>query len=311
VAGGSIVLGNGGNDFQSGSVTARSSTSREGKIDQPRFELGGQFAVKSEELPLLSRVELTGTGVELTGTGLNIGNSGATLTVPGFNSLGAAKIDVGIEADLVRLNAESIVTGANYMVARYSATRLRGVEYQLPGLAITMQGFSDQAFGAVGDRAAAATGNGPGLKVLVGYSAERETVGWVVSFPGSYDDPQGLADRRKQGALISLSGPVVNNRYRFAAPDVTSTVSIFYNMETPLSPGQLGALSSIDALTERLRREQIERSVSTENVSRDLREGVIVEVGAGPAATTGSEGIRLPQICAPAPGGLACPVPAK
>ncbi len=46
--------------------------------------------------------------------------------------------------------------------------------------------------------------------------------------------------------------------------------------------------------------------MSTENVAKDLREGVIVEVGAGPAATTGSEGIRLPKICPPAAGGLSC-----
>jgi hypothetical protein len=42
-----------------------------------------------------------------------------------------------------------------------------------------------------------------------------------------------------------------------------------------------------------------------------LREGVIVEVGAGPAATSGSEGIRLPQICPTAAGGLSCAAPAR
>jgi hypothetical protein len=177
--------------------------------------------------------------------------------------------------------------------------------------------YTSEALGSTsnGDRAQAANGNGPGLKVVVGYStAAAGSVGWMVAFPGLYKAAPGTDDVTLQNflnarALISLSGPVAQGLYSFASPDTVATVPIYYNLDAPLTPAQRDALGAIDNLSEKLRREQVERSVSTENVARDLREGVIIEVGAGPAATTGSEGIRLPKICPPAAGGLSCSGP--
>jgi hypothetical protein len=179
-------------------------------------------------------------------------------------------------------------------------------------------GSTPGAFGsAEGERSAAAAGNGPGLKVVVGLNTQAASTGWMLAFPNNYkgsSDPQALSDLqalRQARMLVSLSGPVAQGGYKFASPDTVATNVIFYNLDAPMSPAQRDALSAIDNLAEKLRREQIERSVSTENVARDLREGVIVEVGAGPAATSGSEGIRLPQICPTAAGGLSCAAPAR
>ncbi|MBL8350418.1 MAG: hypothetical protein JNL87_08870, partial [Burkholderiaceae bacterium] len=284
--------------------------------------LNGQIAARSARTPagvtelaaadnrILSRIEINGNSIHL-------GDSGATVNVSGFKD----NLKVGLEADLVRLGAEAITTGDHYIVARYRATSLAPFEYQLPGLVIGMRSpekyVQDQSFGAIGDREGSALGEGPGLKVVLGYDANLpESIGWAVLVPGDFKtsptehnggSQEALAAFRARAARVSFSGPVeARPKYTFSAPGVEVNVPVFYNGQTPLNPAQRGALSAIVGLQEKLRREQLERAVSTENVARDLREGVIVEVGAGSAATTGNQGIREPEACAPAAGAMSC-----
>jgi hypothetical protein len=312
-SGGSIVLGNRLNELgnaSGASVSARSAGSA--GIGTPQFVLGGNRAAGAETLPILSIVELKGIAV-------NVGDSKQVVDVPLYNARDPSKrVNVGIEADLVRLSSKKLVTDSNYVVARYSATPSKTRANQLPGLAITMQAYeNDGDFGSTsGDETALFAGEGNGIKVVVGYpdvSKKIKSLGYVALFPSkiypngqAVDEGQSLQILLNRPAYISFTGPVKNEYYSLTSFNVPDNPRIVDNGKAPLLGGATEALSSVVSLQEKLRREQVERSVSTENVARDLREGVIVEVGAGPAATTGSEGIRLPQICPPSTGGLAC-----
>ena len=87
---------------------------------------------------------------------------------------------------------------------------------------------------------------------------------------------------------------------------VQTEIPLFYNNVLPATPQLTGSLSAVASVSESARRQGLEEAVRTENVAQRVRSGVIAEVGPGRPATVGSQGLRPPVGCVPAPGGLSC-----
>jgi hypothetical protein len=248
------------------------------------------------------------------GTGtINIGNAG-TVTIPLYSSGGGSLTQgAGIYSNWVRLSGNSVKTGPNFIIANYGANTLYGtMQNQAPGLVLNMKiGSTPGSFGDPGANSPA-SGTGNGIYAVVGYDSaqtQQQTSGYVLIVPNTYSgsSPDGLALFRSNGAYVALNGPVqVPNVYGVFAPGVDVTVPVYYNGQTPAQSFLVESIASIVALQEKVRSDKYEEAVSTENVAHDLRDGVIVEVGLGGAATSGDEGIMRPPVCAPIDQSMQC-----
>ncbi|MBT9489225.1 MAG: hypothetical protein IV093_17105, partial [Rubrivivax sp.] len=323
---GSITLDSPANSFDTGTVSARTGFSSTGISLVP--ELALRVPGTGEDYNL-SRITLAGSVIR-------IGASGETVTVESYSHQRDRNFTVvGIEADLVRLRAPVIQTkgGTNdlapYIIARYSAVPGKPTDNQIPGLVIGIpkingakSGFDIGASSESGP-VDNSIGESRGLRIIVGHKpTQKRADGWVLVTPDPdlSNDPSGLGDKGFVDALnaspttsIFFAGPTIrqgsynvvipnNGDPAAAATGGLRYVNSVYDGESPLTSAQAAALGSAADLQEKLRRDQLERSVSTENVARDLREAVIVEVGTGASATTGREGIKPPATCEPAPG---------
>jgi hypothetical protein len=108
---------------------------------------------------------------------------------------------------------------------------------------------------------------------------------------------------------VFVGGPqAANGGYRFFNDGAGSLadIPVLYNGVLPMTPQLAGALSAVQAVSEKARQDRFDEAVRTENVAVRLRAGVIAEVGPGRPATQGSEGARLPATCTPLSGTLNC-----
>lgn len=99
--------------------------------------------------------------------------------------------------------------------------------------------------------------------------------------------------------LVFLRGPKVNRLYSFyydGAGNVTR-IPVSYNGYIVLSPQESAALTSSQGSVNLARQEQQQSVVRTENVSGQVINGVIMEVGTGRPATEGTGGIAKPATC--------------
>jgi hypothetical protein len=295
----SIVMNASDNKFSQGSITAVAGANAVG-APTPTSKTGGAYQV--------SVVTING-GAEP----INIGNAG-TVTLASYSSSGAGLSQgVGVYADWVRLSGNSVKTGSNFIIANYGVNMLYGsMQSQAPGLVLNLKsGATPGSFGsATGGPQSSGIGNG--LYAAIGYNAaqsELQSNGYVLIVPNTYSDSfsDGLASLRSLGAYVALNGPVeLKNSYAVFAPGLEVTVPVYYNGQTPVQSFLVESLASIVALQEKVRRDKYEEAVSTENVARDLRDRVIVEVGLGRSATIGYEGIKRPSVCVPGEKSMQC-----
>jgi hypothetical protein len=328
--GGSIVLRNAGNDLgTAGAVSARSKGGVDA-ADSASGEFDAVAGLKKNEPFALSLIDLSASSIAVGNSGKTVNFSDYALNATGANT--GKTLQVGIESDLVRLQTPEVTTGENFVVARYGAARttLPGQvapvpQLQLAGLVLDMQLKNTEqgpvnATGRFGarpeDQTAAAKGEGSGLKVAVGVGTAGSQYipqGLILIRPNTGATGAGDTSSRvanfSQPSLVSLSGPVEGQAVRYVVvnrENIEPQIQVMYNGVLPTSLAQASIQSSVSDLQEQMRREQMEQSVSTENVARDLRETVIVDIGVGPAATTGDEGLQPPASCAVAPGSLGC-----
>lgn len=206
------------------------------------------------------------------------------------NDADQSLVAAGIEGDAVVLSADRINTSANngLIRARLPYDNNQGTLTAVPGLTLLLSGTglnATEAYGGVDDSAR--------IQVSVGNST------------GGY-----ITVRPKGGAslgpgYVSLGGSTAMRPFYDGNSKVTE-VPVFYNGDVPQTPQEVGALSAVTAVIEEARRQRFEEAVRTENVSARLRSGVIAEVGAGRPATEGSDSIRMPASCTPAPDSLSC-----
>ncbi|MBI5276009.1 MAG: filamentous hemagglutinin N-terminal domain-containing protein [Burkholderiales bacterium] len=311
--GGSIRLNNeandfGGANFDQGTISVRSASSANSTPDW-RVSFNATPYLETSTPYKLSVVELAGSNI-------NIGNSGKQVTVNTYSPTASQKpINVGVEGDLVRLSMSRLNTSENYIVARYGAVQLPNVpfDWQLPGLTLKLLSDFEHggSYGELGSPQDAANGEGPGIRTAIGLLPDGKSKSWVVVEPHLGRGESAFDPSLKDFAptRIFLVGPVENPAvYLFTANGLflASNAIVYYNGRFADNQSQRSTLLSIAELMDRIRRETLERAVSTENVSRDLRESIVVEIGVGPAATTGSQGARQPEACTPAGADLSC-----
>jgi len=290
----------------------------------------------------LSRVQLVARNIVL---GHSSGGAFAIDEYDGKPGSTRSDLQAGMEADLVRLSAQRISTAGvsqkerNFIIGRYFSPRSTNFELQLPGLVLGVQlpdATSPPAndpparFGAVSrvpqpgdtrsDLQAAAEGDGPGLNVAVGAPSKTggvlpQQAGWILIEPNSRKSEEDLAKLVSAysslgGVRISLSGPVERDDQgvllAVGKDFLHPTIGVLTNLNDSTSVAAASAIRGVAELQETVRRDQIERSVTSESVARDLREVVIVETRMSPPATTGAQGLRPPASCQPAAGRLGC-----
>ncbi len=208
----------------------------------------------------------------------------------------------GIEADLVAIDANSLVTAPGSQIAArlpYDSIA-QGSSLSAPALVLTLApgAFTvPYAFGNLGD--------GKGIEVSVG----SKTLGGRTIGPDA-----GLVLVLPRGSEIPptavyLMGPKVGLDglgYQFSVLGGTNppNIPVIYNNVVPAAAQVSGALSSVAALADSAQRQLIRQTVRTENVTDRLHTGVVAQLGPGVPATNGGAGAAPPQQCVPQ--GLGC-----
>ncbi len=201
------------------------------------------------------------------------------------NGYGVRIGGAGIEADIVSVRANQLSTLGNAVItARMPFNNAMEASATVPGLTLdlTPAAFTlASPFGRTGAE----------IAVGVGYGASFNA-GLVSALP----------QNGAQGATaVVLKGPAVGNGYTFYSTNAgdQTAIPVYYNGLMPSTPEVSGAISATISVIENARRQGFEEALRTENVATRLRSGVIAEVGPGRSATTGSQGIALPELCDP------------
>ncbi len=200
----------------------------------------------------------------------------------------AATDAAGIEADAVKLSTDWLTTGATGQIrARLPYENLQGFQTSVPGLTLVM-----------GPKALAANGG------FGGAAPESWVQVHLGGITGGYLSVSPKGAGGQPGSV--LVGGRLDPRPFYDGEGKAGEVRMFYNGSAPRTPQEQGALTAVTATVEEARQARFDDAVRTENVSSRLRSGVIAEVGSGRPATVGSESIRMPEVCDPAPGQLFC-----
>ena len=270
--GGSVQLLNAGNSFAGNLSVVSGAPDTPWSVNSTALNFGGatlNYAVQSR--------------VRITGNTVNIGGA-------------------GIVADVVAIRADRVSTaGTAAIVARLPFDSTAGTATALPALTLelTPAAFTlSFPFGAPGAEG--------GLRVSVG---SREYGNRVLPLDAGY-----VAVLPRDGAsgstAVLLRGPVVNPsggyRFFFDGAGSQTQIPVFYNGVLPTTPQVENSISATVAVSEGARKAGFDDAVRTENVALRLRAGVIAEVGPAPSATQGTEGLRVPASCTPAPAALLC-----
>ncbi len=207
----------------------------------------------------------------------------------------------GIVADVVNIRADRLATVGDTatIVARMPFDATVGTAVSMPALTLELspEAFAlSFPFGEIGR----------GLRVNVGSQAYG---GRTLPLNAGYISV--LPRNGAQGSTaVLLTGPAVGAyRFFFDGAGVQTEIPVFYNGVLPTTPQVQNSISATLAVSEGARKDRFEEAVRTENVAVRLRAGVIAEVGPAPSATQGTDGIRVPQVCAPAAGLLTCGAP--
>ena len=240
----------------------------------------------------------TSTALSFGGATLNYAVQSRVRIAGDTVSIGGA----GIVADVVALRADSVsTTGTAAIVARLPFDSTAGTATALPALTLELAPAAFALtfpFGAPGAEG--------GLRVSVGSRDYGNRVlpidaGYVTVLP---------RDGASGTTAVLLRGPVVNPsggyRFFFDGAGSQTQIPVFYNGVLPTTPQVENSISATVAVSEGARKAGFDDAVRTENVAVRLRAGVIAEVGPAPSATQGTEGLRVPAGCAPAPGALLC-----
>jgi hypothetical protein len=185
----------------------------------------------------------------------------------------------GIEADAVKLTANSLTTNAGTKIrARLPYINAQGIESSVAALTLVLKQPS-----------------------VINQFGTPATSSWIQVDVG--DSLGGYLTVRPKGAgagssAVYLGGSEGNVPF-YDGTSKASEIQVYYNGRVPSTPQEVGALSAVTAVIEESRRARFDEAVRTENVSSRLRTGVIAEVGAGRPATEGSESIRMPGTCTP------------
>ncbi|WP_205702736.1 beta strand repeat-containing protein [Rubrivivax rivuli] len=209
----------------------------------------------------------------------------------------------GVLADVVSLRADRLSTVGNAatIVARLPFDSTAGTVTSLPALTLELTPAAFELSFPFG-----APGNEGGLRVDVGSRAYGNRTlpldaGFVTVLP---------RNGARGATAVLLRGPVVNPsggyRFFFDGAGNQAQIPVFYNGVLPTTPQVENSISATVAVSEGARKAGFDDAVRTENVAVRLRAGVIAEVGPAPAATQGTEGLRVPSGCAPAAGALLC-----
>ena len=185
----------------------------------------------------------------------------------------------GIEADAVKLTANSLTTNAGTKIrARLPYINAQGIESSVAALTLVLKQPN-----------------------VINQFGTPATNSWIQVDVG--DSLGGYLTVRPKGAgagssAVYLGGSEGNVPF-YDGTSKASEIQVYYNGRVPSTPQEVGALSAVTAVIEESRRARFDEAVRTENVSSRLRTGVIAEVGAGRPATEGSESIRMPATCTP------------
>jgi hypothetical protein len=209
----------------------------------------------------------------------------------------------GVLADVVSVRADRLATVGSTaaIVARLPFDSTAGTVTALPALTLELTPAAFELsfpFGAPGSEG--------GLRVDVGSRAYGNRTlpldaGFVTVLP---------RNGARGATAVLLRGPVVNPsggyRFFFDGAGNQAQIPVFYNGVLPTTPQVENSISATVAVSEGARKAGFDDAVRTENVAVRLRAGVIAEVGPAPAATQGTEGLRVPSSCSPAAGALLC-----
>jgi autotransporter-associated beta strand protein len=209
----------------------------------------------------------------------------------------------GVLADVVSVRADRLATVGSTaaIVARLPFDSTAGTVTSLPALTLELTPAAFELsfpFGAPGTEG--------GLRVDVGSRAYGNRTlpldaGFVTVLP---------RNGARGATAVLLRGPVVNPsggyRFFFDGAGNQAQIPVFYNGVLPTTPQVENSISATVAVSEGARKAGFDDAVRTENVAVRLRAGVIAEVGPAPAATQGTEGLRVPSSCSPAAGALLC-----
>ncbi|KPG00475.1 hypothetical protein IP87_02650, partial [beta proteobacterium AAP121] len=209
----------------------------------------------------------------------------------------------GVLADVVSLRADRLATvgSSAAIVARLPFDSTAGTVTALPALTLELTPASFELSFPFG-----APGADGGLRVDVGSRAYGNRTlpldaGYVTVLP---------RNGARGATAVLLRGPVVNPsggyRFFFDGAGSQTQIPVFYNGVLPTTPQVENSISATVAVSEGARKAGFDDAVRTENVAVRLRAGVIAEVGPAPAATQGTEGLRVPSSCSPAAGSLLC-----
>ncbi len=238
-------------------------------------------------------------------TALNFGSGTLNYAVQSRVRIEGGTINVGgagIMADVVSIRADRLSTsGTAAIVARLPFDSTSGTASSLPALTLELTPAAFQQSFPFG-----APGADGGLRVSVG---SREYGNRITALDAGY-----VTVLPRDGAsgttAVLLRGPVVNPsggyRFFFDGAGSQTQIPVFYNGVLPTTPQVENSISATVAVSEGARKAGFDDAVRTENVAVRLRAGVIAEVGPAPAATQGTEGLRVPDSCNPAPGALLC-----
>nr|WP_288108177.1 hypothetical protein [Limnobacter sp.] len=204
----------------------------------------------------------------------------------------------GIEADLIAIRSNGLSTlDDSVLRARLPYNDLLvGASQSYPGLLLSIPVDSANRVNNNGLFEFGAHQSGSSTKgainVEVGNPALPGLGGFttVLPFQGAVVAPD---------QLVFLRGPKVSRLYSFyydGAGNVTR-IPVSYNGYIVLSPQESAALTSSQGSVNLARQEQQQSVVRTENVSGQVINGVIMEVGTGRPATEGTGGIAKPATC--------------
>ncbi|WP_374513295.1 beta strand repeat-containing protein [Niveibacterium sp.] len=209
------------------------------------------------------------------------------LNIEGNPSGGSAAAS-GLLADAVKLTGARLKTGTGglikarlpYIDAQGVPTSMPGVVFEILPAALTAQGFGSPS-------------QGDWIRIQIG---DEGRGGFVTLNPKGAFRPD----------FAVFAGGSTSQIPFYDGTNVSTEIQIFYNGALPQSANLVGALTAVSAVAEDARRQKIEDSVRTENVTRRLRSGVIAEVGPGRPATTDIDGLRRPEVCEPDADSLSC-----
>lgn len=309
-----------------GTVSARSGDFR--SLDTARLDPADAGAA-------LSRITLAGEAIR-------IGDSGARVQVPGYAGDRTETVNVGLEADLVRLAAPVVTTQGSttgaappYIVARHA-----------PGLADTPAGqrlpslvlaIPPQAAATAGHDLGATSqpglndpqqGQTQGLRVLLGHQpATGTSAGWLLVTPdpdlpdlagGQAANAEQLDALRRLGVEVYLSGPVqaAGSLLRLPGQQASASggvpVAVSYNLtpvrvDAPPAPDTTPPLGPVAAALAQLHSAFatgfIEPGQTGSRLAAVLAQGVMPELTAAPLASEGhAEAAQPREACDPAPG---------